>query len=97
MTASLAVHRQGAPSAGLSVLAAYVGPRPDVQFDPVTFTTTTVQMPGYVDLRIRYLMTTQAEWIVTLGVDNALDWQYEAIKGFPAPGRTIFATATKRF
>ena len=97
VTASLAVHRQGAPSAGLSVLAAYVGPRPDVQFDPVTFTTTTVQMPGYVDLRIRYLMTTQAEWIVTLGVDNALDWQYEAIKGFPAPGRTIFATATKRF
>ena len=38
-----------------------------------------------------------AEWIITLGVDNALDWQYEAIKGFPAPGRTIFATATKRF
>ncbi len=94
-TANLALHRQVTPSSQLSLLAQYVGPRPDLDFS--TFPATTVQLPGYVDLRLRYRAETETGWALTVGVDNALDWQYESVKGYPAPGRSVFITATMRF
>lgn len=32
-----------------------------------------------------------------VGVDNLFDNMYEAVNGFPAPGRTVFATYTRGF
>jgi outer membrane cobalamin receptor len=95
VSANLALHYQDTPSSVLSVLAAYVGPRLDVDFS--SGSGVTVQVPGYVDLRVRYQITTSTEWVVQLAVDNALDWQYEAVKGYPAPGRSAFMTLIKKF
>ncbi|MDQ7819731.1 MAG: TonB-dependent receptor [Armatimonadota bacterium] len=74
----------------LTVAASYVGPRPDL--DPATFAT--VQMPGYLDVRVRYRTATSAGATLTVGVDNALDYAYEPVAGYPAPGRTVFVTTS---
>lgn len=95
VTSNLALHRQVTPSSQISLLAQYVGPRADLDFS--TSPATPVQLPGYVDLQFRYRVETETGWVLTVGVDNALDWQYESVKGYPAPGRTAFIAATARF
>jgi vitamin B12 transporter len=81
-----------------SILAAivhYVGPRRDVDFS--VFPAETVDLPGYADLGVRYQRRLGDRWTLTLGVDNALDARYEVVKGFPAPGRRVFVSASGRF
>ncbi len=92
-TANLAVHRQGRGGSVLTLLAAYEGPRLDVDVS----TSSTVPMPGYVNLQLRYSLPAAEGWMLTIGVDNVLDQQYETVKGYPAPGRTAFIAATTRF
>jgi vitamin B12 transporter len=89
VTAHLTIRRPWG-AGELTLLASYVGPRPDL--DPATFTT--IQMPGYVDVRVRYRMVQTAGPVVTVGVDNALDYPYEPVAGYPAPGRTVFLTTS---
>ncbi len=89
VTAQLNLHRPLAAGT-LTVAAFYVGPRPDL--DPATFTT--VQMSGYVDVRVRYRTALSGGAVVTVGVDNALDYAYEPVAGYPAPGRTVFVTTS---
>lgn len=95
VTSNLALHHQVTPSSQVSLVVQYLGPRLDLDFS--TSPATTVQLPGYVDLQLRYRAETETGWVLTVGVDNALDWQYESVKGYPAPGRTAFVAATTRF
>jgi outer membrane cobalamin receptor len=77
----------------LSVLATYVGSRLDV--DPAAFTT--ILMPGYVVIGLRFARGTQDTGQWQLGVDNLGGLQYEPIAGFPAPGRTAFVSFVRSF
>jgi hypothetical protein len=36
-------------------------------------------------------------WSIAAGTINVWGHPYEAVKGFPVPGRTLFVTATQRF
>lgn len=73
----------------------YVGPRRDVDFSVVP--AVEVDLPGYVDLGLRYQHRTAAGWNVTIGIDNVLDTRSEPVKGFPAPGRRVYFSASWRF
>lgn len=77
----------------LSVLATYVGSRPDV--NPATFTR--IDTPAYVVANLRYALGApeQGQWLI--GVDNLGDAQYEPIAGYPAPGRTVFVAFAEKF
>lgn len=95
LVAHAALSYQARPSALFTVLAEYVGSRSDTDFSTVP--ATTVQLPPYVDVQLRYQLTTPTGWVVTLGISNALDASYEVVKGFPVPGRSFFITAAKRY
>ncbi len=95
LTAHLALTYQSTPSSLITLTAEYVGARPDMDFS--VFPPVPVQMPSYIELRMRYQVATSSEWTITAGVNNLLDQPYEAVKGFPVPGRTLFVTATQRF
>jgi outer membrane cobalamin receptor len=56
-----------------------------------------LMMPGYVDLALRYQRQSTTGWIVIVGIDNLLDASYEVVKGYPAPGRTVFVSASRRY
>jgi len=84
-----------APGSALSLLGEYVGPRRDVDFS--VFPAAAVDLPGYLDLALRYQRQSPSGWTVTVGVDNLLDASYEVVKGYPAPGRTLFVSASRRY
>jgi len=89
-----AVHISLTPRAAVGVLLTYVGSRPDV--DLSTFPSTTVTLPAYLLAGVRYTQML-GSGTLQVGVDNLLDTVYEGIKGFPGPGRTVFATYTVGF
>lgn len=94
ISASAALHFSLSESSTLSVLATYVGSRPDLDFS--TFPATRVPMPAYLLAGLRYsLVTGLGTW--QLGVDNVFDVAYEAVKGFPSPGRTVFISFGRGF
>jgi len=82
-------------AASLVAITRYVGARRDVDFS--VFPAATVELPAYVDLGVRYQYRTPGGWTMTIGMDNALDARYEVVKGFPAPGRRLFVSASGRF
>jgi vitamin B12 transporter len=92
--AAASVHISLTPRASVGLLLTVVGERPDV--DLSTFPSTTVTLPAYVLASIRYTQTL-GSGTLQVGVDNLLDAVYEGIKGFPAPGRTAFATYSVGF
>lgn len=79
----------------LTLLGDYIGPRPDMDFS--VFPAVPLIMPGYVDLALRYQHHSTTGWIVIVGIDNLLDASYEVVKGYPAPGRTVFVSASRRY
>jgi outer membrane cobalamin receptor len=89
-----ALHVSLSRASTLSLLATYVGSRPDV--DPASFSGARLTLPAYVLASVRY---TQALGPGTLqvGVDNVFDVAYESVAGYPAPGRTVLATYTVGF
>jgi len=95
LTARAVLTRTVGEASAVTLMAEYVGPRPDLDFS--VFPAARVELPGYLDLALRYRMETSAGWTVTLGVDNLLDASYEVVKGYPVPGRTLFLTASRRF
>jgi len=80
---------------GLTLLGNYVGPRPDMDFS--VFPAVPLVMPGYFDLALRYQRESPTGWVTIVGIDNLLDASYEAVKGYPAPGRTVFVSASRRY
>ena len=77
-----------------SVLANYVANRIDLDFS--TSPATRVTVPGYVTVSVRYerpLGTLR----LRIGIDNVFDAQFETLKGFPGPGRTVFVQAMEDF
>ncbi|MGH2403236.1 MAG: TonB-dependent receptor plug domain-containing protein [bacterium] len=91
LVASAAVHVSLNGSSTLSVLANYVGSRPDLDFS--TFPATRVTMPAYLLVGLRYALATNLGTLHA-GVDNVFDVAYEAVRGFPSPGRTLFVSWT---
>jgi vitamin B12 transporter len=89
VTAAGAVHFSMAATTTLSVLATYAGSRPDLDFS--TFPATRVTLPAYLLAGIRYTQTL-GSGTLQVGVDNLFEAVYEAVKGYPSPGRTVFAT-----
>jgi outer membrane cobalamin receptor len=95
LVANATVTHRLSETSSLGALLRYVGPRHDVDFS--VFPAAPVQLPGYVDLGLRYQYRTSDTWTITVGLDNVLDAQYEVVKGFPAPGRRVFFLASGRF
>ena len=79
----------------VAAIVRYVGPRRDVDFSVIP--AATVEIPAYVDLDLRYQRRTAEGWTLTIGIDNVLDARYEVVKGFPAPSRRLFVSASGRF
>ena len=93
-SAAATLHWTVRPGATVSLLAVYADARPDLDFS--TFPATPVVLPAYTVLGLRYSVATAAgTWQV--GVDNLLDVAYEPVRGFPAPGRTVFVSYGARF
>jgi len=86
-TANLVVRRELGQGSALALLARYVGERNDLDFS--TFPATRVTLPGHLTVGLRYEVQLPG-FAVTLGVDNLFDAQYETLRGYPAPGRTVF-------
>jgi outer membrane cobalamin receptor len=83
--------------ATLSMLASFIGKRPDTDF--TQFPSPRVTLPEYVkfDVAGSYsLIRTSSKKSgidLTFRVDNALDKKYEDVFGFPAPRRTYLVGA----
>jgi vitamin B12 transporter len=70
----------------VTVAMIYVGSRDDRFFDPVTYTSERVKLGGYllVNLAAAYQLN---PWLQLHGrIDNLLDRDYEAVKGYGTPG-----------
>lgn len=80
-------------SGSLSLIASYVGDRPDVDF--VQFPSPTVTLPAYTKLDIAgsrdVVRDAQGKGAIslTIRVENLLDKKYEDVLNFPAPRRTF--------
>jgi vitamin B12 transporter len=94
-TANLVLRRELDPTSAVAVLASFVGERDDLEWDFSTFRATRVTLPGYVTFALRYELTL-ADLVVSLGLDNLLDARYETLRGYPAPGRTVFVQVASR-
>ncbi|MGH2373454.1 MAG: hypothetical protein ACRDIC_08270, partial [bacterium] len=68
--------------------------RPDLDFS--TFPATRVTMPAYLLVGVRYSLATDLGTL-QIGVDNIFDVAYEAVRGFPSPGRTVFVSLSRGF
>lgn len=92
-TASLTI---APPGRSLSIVASYIGKRPDVDFNE--FPSPTVTLPAYtrVDLSSSteiWRGARQSSLSLTVRVENALDRQYETVLHFPAPRRVLLLGA----
>lgn len=94
VAASAVLHYALNESSTLSLLANYIGSRPDLDF--ATFPATRVTMPAYVLVGVRYSVRTDFGTL-QIGIDNVFDVAYEAVRGFPSPGRTVFVSLTRGF
>ncbi|MCS7235435.1 MAG: TonB-dependent receptor [Armatimonadota bacterium] len=92
-TASLVLRRDLGPQGAVALLARYVGERDDLDFS--SFPAARVTLPGHVTVGLRYEVATSGLWLV-VGVDNLLGARYETLRGYPAPGRTVFVQVTSR-
>jgi vitamin B12 transporter len=91
-TGSLSAARAFGARASASATVTYVGERDDRDFG--AFPATAVVLGGYATVDasadVRVLDAgSRAPLALTLRVENALDRPYEAVRNFPAPGRTV--------
>jgi len=89
VTAGAALHYALNASSTLSALVHYTGARPDLDFS--TFPAGRVTLPSYIVVGLRYTVST-GFGTLQVGIDNLFDAAYEALRGFPAPGRSVFIT-----
>lgn len=89
-----------ATAGSISVLANYVGKRPDLDF--TQFPSPVVTLPSFTKIDLaasRDVVRSpsgKSAFAVTLRVDNALDRRYEDVLNFPAPRRTFLLGARYR-
>ena len=84
------------PGGTMSLIASYVGERPDVDFNQ--FPSPTVTLPAYVRVDAS---SESAIWrgeggsslSLTARIENVLDKRYETVLRYPAPGRTFLLGA----
>jgi vitamin B12 transporter len=87
-------------SGNISLMASYVGERPDQDF--TQFPSPVVTLPAYTKIDFAaghdFLRSASGRSSVglTLRVDNVLDRRYEDVLNFPAPGRTFLVGARIR-
>ncbi len=86
-TANLALRYELTPESSVALVAHYVGERPDLDY--ATFPPTRVSLPPYLVFGLRYEVQV-GSLRVQAGVDNLLDVQYETLRGYPAPGRSVY-------
>lgn len=87
-TSSAAISWSASRGGGASARWTYVGNRPDLDFDNGA----RVILPSYATLDLSGSVALPHEgdtYSLTLRVANALDREYEAVRGFRAPGRTV--------
>jgi vitamin B12 transporter len=82
-------YRLGTTEWGTSIL--YVGARPDLYFDPLTYQVKPETLGSYilVNLRASYQLDPHLNFFAR--VDNLFDQFYEEIYGFGTPGLSVFA------
>ncbi len=78
----------------LALLANYVSDRTDLDFS--TFPAQIVSLPPYLTVGVRYEHRL-ADWVVRAGIDNVFDVRYEPLRGYPAPGRTLYVQFGRAF
>ncbi len=94
MQASVVLRYLPEEDTALSVVASYVGDRPDL--DSSTFPASRVTLPGYVTIGLR-VERTLGNIVVRAGVDNLFDARFETLKGYPGPTRTFFVQVGSEF
>ena len=92
-TANLVLRRAVGHGSSLALVASYAGERDDL--DGSTFPARRVTLPGYLTVGLRYELQLDG-LAVTVGLDNLFDARYETLRGYPAPGRTVFVHVTGR-
>lgn len=84
-------------SGSFSVMASYIGKRPDFDFNQ--FPSPVVTLPSYVKVDVAasrslfHSMTGKRDVSLTARVDNLLDKKYEDVLHFASPGRTFLVGA----
>ncbi|MCS7173688.1 MAG: TonB-dependent receptor [Armatimonadetes bacterium] len=86
-TANLALRYEVSPQSSLTLVAHYVGERPDLDY--ATLPPNRILLPSYLTLGLRYEIRWR-NWTVQAVVDNLLDARYETLRGYPAPGRSVY-------
>lgn len=86
-TANVVLRRELGQGSALAVLVRYVGERDDLDFS--TFPAARVTLPAHLTVGLRYEVQVSG-LAVTVGLDNLFDARYETLRGYPAPGRTVF-------
>ncbi len=86
-TANLALRYELSPESSVALVAHSVGERADLDY--TTFPPTRVSLPAYLVLGLRYEVQL-GSLRVQAGVDNLFDVRYETLRGYPAPGRSVY-------
>ncbi len=72
----------------------YAGERPDVYFDPISFASTSVNLPAYtvLDLTLSYRLS--SEWLFKSRIDNVTDEKYQTVYGYNQQPLSLYAGVT---
>jgi vitamin B12 transporter len=93
-TANLALRYALSENDSVALVARYVGERGDLDYS--VFPAARVVLPAHLILDLRYEMRISG-WIVQAGLDNLLDARYETLRGYPAPGRSVYVRFSGSF
>ncbi|MDR7416745.1 MAG: TonB-dependent receptor [Armatimonadota bacterium] len=93
-TANLALRYALAENRSVALVARYVGERGDLDYS--VSPPARVVLPAYLNLDLRYEMRISG-WTVQAGLDNLLDTRYETLRGYPAPGRSVYVRFSGSF
>ena len=89
LASSLALTRHLALGSALTVTAVAVGQR-------FANAANTVSLPGYLTVGLAYEAPPVDGLTVRISVQNLFEARYEAVQGYPAPGRTVFVDVVIR-
>jgi outer membrane cobalamin receptor len=89
LAASLALTKSLARGGSLTATVAAVG-------DRFANTANTVTLPGYLTVGVTLQAPPIDGLLLRASVQNLFDASYEAVQGYPAPGRTVFVEVVVR-
>jgi vitamin B12 transporter len=72
----------------------YAGERPDVYYDPITYVSTSTNLPAYtvLDLTLSYRLS--SEWLFKSRLDNVTDEKYQTVYGYNQQPQSLYAGLT---